>query len=114
MFSSSLEQLSASVDLSSTNSLTMSWALGVTATAFTISYSLSNKTYCFTDSGTISDIAGSETMYTLTGLEEGTEYSITVTATLTGGGGTRQHTIIATTMVAGEFSSQSSLCTRIY
>ena len=40
-------------------------------------------------------------MYPLTGLEEGTEYSITVTATLTGGGGTEQDTITATTMAAG-------------
>ena len=48
-------------------------------------------------------------MYTLTGLEEGTEYSITVTATLTGGGGTQQDTITATTMAAGESTSQSSL-----
>ena len=85
----------------STNSLNISWALveGVTATAFTISYSNTN-THCFTDSSTICDIAGSDVMYTLTGLEEGTEYSITVTATLTGGG-TEQDTITATTMPAG-------------
>ena len=96
---------------SSTNSLTISWALveGVSATAFTISYSNTNNTDCFTDYDTISDIAGSETMYTLTDLEEGTEYSITVTATLTGGGGTEQYTITANTMAAGESTSQSSL-----
>ena len=47
-------------------------------------------------------------MYTLAGLEEGTEYSITVTVTLTGGG-TDQDTITATTMAAGEDTSQSSL-----
>ena len=40
-------------------------------------------------------------MYTLTGLEEGTEYSVAVTATLTGGG-TEQDAITATTMAAGE------------
>ena len=49
-------------------------------------------------------------MYTLTGLEEGTEYSITVTTTLTGGGGgTEQDTITATTVAAGESTSQGSL-----
>ena len=40
-------------------------------------------------------------MYTLTGLEEGTEYSVTVTATLTGGG-IGQDATTATTMAAGE------------
>ena len=59
--------------------------MGLTTTAFTIFY-FNTITYCFTDSSTIPDIAGSDVMYTLTGLEEGTEYSITVTATLTGGG----------------------------
>ena len=81
----------------------------MTATAFTISYSNTNNTDCFTDYSTISDIAGSETMYTLTGLKEGTEYSITITATLTGGGGTEQDTITAITMATGESTSQSSL-----
>ena len=108
--SSAEKSVLVSVNLSSTNSLTISWTLlnGVTATTFTISYSNTN-TDCFTNSSTISDIAGSETMYTLTGLEEGTEYSITVTATLTGGGETEQDTITATTMAAGESTSQSSL-----
>ena len=64
---------------------------------------------CFTDSSTISNISGSETLYTLTGLEEGAEYSLTVPATLTGGGDTEQDTITATTMAAGESTSRSSL-----
>ena len=39
-------------------------------------------------------------MFILTGLEEGTEYSITVTASLTGGR-TERDTIIASTRTAG-------------
>ena len=49
----------------------------------------------------IPDIAGSETMYTLPGLEEGTEYSITVTATLTGGG-SQEYMAVASTVAACE------------
>ena len=83
-----------------TASLTISWALeeSLTASSYSISYSAAE---CIPGSNTIPDIAGSETMYTLTGLEEGTEYSITVTATLPGGG-TDQDTVTETTMAAGE------------
>ena len=42
----------------------------------------------------------SGTSYPLTGLEEGTQYSITVTATLTGGR-TEQDTVTGTTRTAG-------------
>ena len=81
-------------------SLTISWTLsgGVTATTYTISYS---NTDCPTDTyPDITDIPNSQTMYTLTGLEEGTEYSITVTATLSGGG-TEEDSLTATTTAAG-------------
>ena len=54
--------------------------------SYIISYSNTENTDCFTDSNTITDIPGNETMYTLTGLEERTEYSITITAILSGGG----------------------------
>ena len=44
-------------------------------------------TYCPTDIyDDITDIRGSDTKYIVTSLEEGTEYSITLTATLSGGG----------------------------
>ena len=75
-----------SIDSSSTDSLTISWTVadGVTVTDYTISYS---NTDCPSDTyPDITGIAGSQTMATLVGLEEGTEYSITVTATLSGGG----------------------------
>ena len=103
--------LSVSVISSTTTSLTISWALkeSLSAASYSISYSATD-TDCFTDSNTmIPPIAGSETMYTLPGLEEGTEYSITVTATLTGGG-RQEDMAVATTMAAGEcISMQSNL-----
>ena len=94
---------SVSVDSSSTTSLTISWTLaeGLTATDYTISYS-NTDTECFNIS--YDDITTSQTMSTLTGLEEGTEYSITmrVTATLSGGEtGEYSADTTATTMTTG-------------
>ena len=83
----------------SSTALAISWALedSLTATSFTISYSNTN-TDCFTDSS--SDISASGTSYTLDGLAERTEYSVAVTATLTGGG-TQGGSTTATTLNAG-------------
>ena len=95
----SLDILTVSVDLSSTNSLTISWtqAVDVTATEYIISYT---NTDCPDD--IYEDITGIVgTMYTLSDLEEGTEYSITVTAILSVVGETASHTVIATTMSIG-------------
>ena len=96
MFSLQIAILSISVGFSSTASITISWILaeGVTATGYTISYSNTN-TDCFSDSS--SGISASGMSYTLTDLEEGTEYSINVTATLTGGG-TKMSSTTANTM----------------
>ena len=87
-----------SVDSTSTTSLTISWTLddSVTATSYTISYSNTN-TQCFTTSNVITP---GETMYTLTELQEATEYSITVTAILSDGE-TEEDSLTATTMAAG-------------
>ena len=65
--------------------MTIKWTLivNITATDYTISYS---NTDCPTN--IYNDITGSspsQTMYTLTGLEEGTDYSVTVTAALNDG-----------------------------
>ena len=95
---------------STTTSLTISWALeeSLTATSYSISYSATN-TDCIPGSNTmIPDIAGSETMYRLPGLEEGTEYSITVTTTLTGGG-SQQDMDVGTTVAAGECISHIAI-----
>ena len=89
-----------SVNPSSPTSLTISWTVddGVVVDSYTISYT---TTECVTDSGTSPDITGSARSHELTGLEEGTEYSITVTATLTGSGGTVEDDGTGTTMEAG-------------
>ena len=67
--------------------------------SYSISYSNTN-TDCFTDSDDITGIAVSETMYALTDLEEGTEYSITVTALLSDGE-TVEDSLTATTTADG-------------
>ena len=67
--------------------------------SYSISYSNTN-TDCFTDSNGITGIAASETMYTLTDLQEGSEYYITVTALLSDGG-TAENSIAATTIASG-------------
>ena len=95
--------LHATVRLSFTTSLTISWSLddddAVTIQSYTISYSNTN-TDCFTDSNNITGTADGETTYTLTDLEEGTEYSITVTVLLSDGR-IVENNLTATTMAAG-------------
>ena len=74
-----------------------------TVSTYSISYSNTKNTQCFTDSNDISDISASEAMYNLTGLQEATEYSITVTAIL-GGLSDKEpikDSIRATTLTAG-------------
>ena len=63
----------------------ISWALEekVHVTHYTIAYSSIHT--CFDDSAIIAGtVPGSETMYVLTSLEEGTQYSVNVTATVRG------------------------------
>ena len=109
-FFSSPDGLSVSVISSTTRSLTISWALeeSLTAASYSISYSATD-TDCIPGSNTmIPDIPGSETMYRLDDLEEGTEYSITVTATLTGGG-SQEDMAVGTTVAAGECISHIAI-----
>ena len=84
----------------SATSVTISWTLadGLTATNdYTISYS-NTDTECFATS--YDDITTSHTVYTLTGLEEGTDYSITVTVVLSDGV-TGEDSLTAITMTTG-------------
>ena len=97
----STDGLSAYVSTTSTTSLAISWILteGVTATSYTISY-INTDTQCFTDSDVITGIGANDTMYTVTGLQEDTEYSISVTAILSDGG-TGEDNLTASTMATG-------------
>ena len=83
------------------NTITLSLILAddVTVTEYIISYF---NTDCPNDIyDDITGISASETMYTLIDLEEGTEYSITVTAILSDDGGSASDTVTATTMSVG-------------
>ena len=80
--------------------MTVMWEFDNTVSTYSISYSNTNNTQCFTDSNDISDISASETMYNLTGLQEATEYSITVTAILSDGE-TARGSLTATTLPDG-------------
>ena len=94
--------LSVSVGTISTTHITLSWRLveGLTASSYTISYSNTN-TDCFSLSyDDITTIVGRNTL-TLNGLEEGTEYSITVTASLSDIG-TEEESVMTTTLSASE------------
>ena len=93
--------LSVYVSATSTTSLVISWTLteGVTATSYNISYT-NTDTQCFTDSDNFTDIGANETMYTVTGLQEGTEYSISVTAILSDGE-SGEDSLTASTMATG-------------
>ena len=93
--------LSLSISSTSDNTVTLSLILAndVTVTEYIISYSNSDCPNDIYDD--ITGISDSETMYTLTDLEEGTEYSITVTAILSNDGGSAVDTITATTMSVG-------------
>ena len=89
----------------SAKTLTIKWELveGVTAATYTISY-YNTDTDCFhNDTGAVYDIDGGEQMYTLTGLQDGSTYSVTVMTTVCGLRDNEEDSIIATTMPAGEY-----------
>ena len=61
-------------------SISIQWTVinATTAIGYTISYNNTDSTECFTDSDTVTDIDRSTGGYTIGGLEEGTQYTITV------------------------------------
>ena len=73
---------------------------GITPAGYTISYANTDNTECFTNSDIVTGIAASADDYNIQGLEEGTEYTVTVILSREGGG-TDVDTVIATTLDAG-------------
>ena len=94
----------------SMTSLTISWELAPNTSVdnYRIVYS-SADIQCRSDMSSLFGISAGETKYILTELNEGTEYTITVTAMLAGGE-TDEDSIIATTMAACERSNVFTQC----
>ena len=70
------------VNISATaTSISLQWTVidGVQPSGYTISYSNTDNTDCFTISDTMSITDGSDMDYVIEGLQEGTEYTVTVT-----------------------------------
>ena len=70
------------VDISATaTSISLQWSViaGVQPSGYTVSYSNTDNTDCFTISDTVSITDGSDMDYVIEGLQEGAEYTITVT-----------------------------------
>ena len=67
-------------DAPTTSSILIEWTVvdGVVPTGFTVSYSNTDNTDCFTDSNTTTITDSSATSYDIEGLQEGTEYTIIV------------------------------------
>ena len=86
-----------------TTSIVINWTLiaGVVAEEYTISYSNTENTDCFTISQTVPITDDSEVSYNITGLEEGTEYSISVSL-IRGGVVTDMDTVTNSTAEAGK------------
>ena len=79
-------------------SLVVLWDISDGVSSYSISYCNTNI-QCFSDSNIITGINDNETMYTLTDLQEATEYSITLTAILSDG--EIESSFMATTIAAG-------------
>ena len=98
--------LSISVDPDGATSIAVSWMVisSITPSGYVISYSNIDNTQCFTISNTTS-IAGSLSSYTIEGLQEATQYSITVSIV-----DLNDHdTAVAATMAAGMKNNDSKL-----
>ena len=93
------------VDISTTaNSISLRWSViaGVQPSGYIVSYSNTDNTDCFTISNTVSITDASDMDYVIEGLEEGTEYTITVTLLQDDDGPTDEDTEIHATADASK------------
>ena len=100
--------LITSISLSTTY-LNISWELSHgTPISYTISYH-NTDTHCSNDSDVILDIDGNETVYTLTGLKGGSEYSITMTFSICETEEIMEETFLITALPSGQETLQDIL-----
>ena len=95
----------------SETSLSISWGLGpgVTPTSYNISYHNTNI-QCFNDSHNISNINAGQTKYNLTGLEEGSEYSVSIKVNICEIEEILGEFIISSTLPNGQLHLQHLVC----
>ena len=74
----------------------------LSATSYSVTYSNTQYIDCFTDSNDIAGISSSLTELTLTSLQEGTEYGVSVTAVLSNGEMVEKN-IVLQTQATGKF-----------
>ena len=100
LFSNQGILLTINISLSTTY-LNIFWELSHgTPINYTISYH-NTDTHCSNDSDVIPDIDGNETVYTLTGLKGGLEYTITLTFSICESDKVVEETISVTTLPSG-------------
>ena len=99
--------LSVTVDSVNSSSISLRWSVaeGAMVSGYEISYTNANNTECFNDSDTEFIEEGSSDGYELEGLEEDTEYSITVTLSHDDNGVNDTQTLTAATLDARELHS---------
>ena len=99
----------------SETSLSISWELGpgVTPTSYNITYYNIN-TQCFNDSHDIFDIDKSHTNYKLTGLEEGSEYFVSINVQICEIDLISEDIIISSTLPNGQLTLHYLDCSNHY
>ena len=101
------------VDISATaTSISLQWSVidGVQPSGYTISYSNTDNTDCFTISDTASITDASDMDHVIEGLQEGTEYTITVTLLQNDNEATEEDTVTQATADASKSLNNIGTC----